>query len=179
MNEISDNVLVENVLKGDTGSYEVLVKKYQKPVFNLAFRMTGNYDDANDVAQSAFVKGYEKLETFDPRYKFFSWIYRIALNESLNTVSAKKRFVDVEDTTLKSSDTPLELYETVEQSERLHKALSLIKEDYKVLIVLKHFEELSYEEISDVLKISVQKVKSRLFMARQLLKELLLQNDRF
>ena len=179
MNEINDFVLVEAVLNGNVNAFEELVKKYQKPVYNLAFKMTGSYDEAKDITQNTFIKGYEKLKSFDSSYKFFSWIYRIALNESLNAVSAKKRFSDSEDTFMVSSDTPAEIYDKTEEAETVNRALETLKDDYKSLIVLKHYQGLSYDEIAVVLNISVQKVKSRLFMARQLLKNILVQNDGF
>jgi len=179
MNENNDFVLVEAVLNGNVNAFEELVKKYQKPIFNLAMKMTGNYDEAKDITQNTFIKGYEKLRSFDPSYKFFSWIYRIALNESLNMVSGKKRFADIEDTFLSSSETPADVYDKAEEAEVINRALDELKEDYKSLVILKHYQGLTYDEISVVLNISVQKVKSRLFMARQLLKNILLQNDRF
>lgn len=179
MNENNDFVLVEAVLNGNVNAFEELVKKYQKPIFNLAMKMTGSYDEAKDITQNTFIKGYEKLKSFDPSYKFFSWIYRIALNESLNTVSGKKKFADIEDAFISSSESPAEAYDQAEEAEMVNRALDTLKDDYKSLIVLKHYQGLSYDEIAVVLNISVQKVKSRLFMARQLLKNVLLQNDRF
>jgi RNA polymerase sigma factor, sigma-70 family len=177
MNENNDNVLVENVLTGEVEAFKELVKKYQKPIYNLAYKMTGNYDEASDIAQNTFVKCFENLESFNPRYKFFSWIYRIALNESLNAISMKKRFVDVEDESIKSSDLPSDIVESKEESEKINNALSMLKDDYKILIILKHYEGFTYDEIAAVQNVSVQKVKSRLFMARQILKDILLQND--
>jgi len=179
MNENNDFVLVEAVLNGNVNAFEELVKKYQKPVYNLAFKMTGDYDESKDITQNTFIKGYEKLKSFDPSYKFFSWIYRIALNEALNVLASKKRFADVDENLLKHPDTPADAYDKTEQAEIVNSALAMIKDDYRTLIVLKHYQGLSYDEIAEVLSISVQKVKSRLFMARQLLKNIILQNDRF
>lgn len=179
MNENKDVDLVVEVLNGNVNAFEEIVKRYQKPIYNLAYKMVGNYDEAKDVAQNTFIKSFEKLGSFDPNYKFFSWIYRIALNEALNLVSSKKRFIVLDDSITKTAGSPAEDFEAKEKADMVNGALAELKDDYKVLIVLKHYQGLSYDEIAEVLNISVQKVKSRLFMARQLLKDILLQNDGF
>jgi len=86
----NDTDLVQECLAGNTKAFEALIDKYQKKIFNIVYRMTGNDDDAEDITQSVFIKVYEKLSSFNPKYKFFSWLYRIALNESLNLMNQKK-----------------------------------------------------------------------------------------
>src|SRR5262245_48374007 len=75
---------VARCLRGDTSAFEPLVLKHQRLLFSVALRLVGNYEDARDVTQNAFIRAFERLDTFDPARKFFSWIYRIAVNESLN-----------------------------------------------------------------------------------------------
>ena len=84
MQDQEDVAAVAQAAAGDTSAFEVLVTRYQGVLFRVAFRMLGDYDDARDATQSAFIKTYQKLGTFDPRFRFFSWIYRILLNECLN-----------------------------------------------------------------------------------------------
>ncbi|MGA3244717.1 MAG: sigma factor, partial [Bacteroidota bacterium] len=80
MQEPNDKDLVKRCLSGDQKAFEILLERYQKPVFNIALRVLSNTDDAADVTQATFVKAYEKLNSYDNRYKFFSWLYRIAVN---------------------------------------------------------------------------------------------------
>ena len=94
MLEGSDSGLVDATLKGDSRAFEALVVKHEKTLFNAAYRITGNRDDAMDATQSAFVKAYEKLHTFDPSYRFFSWIFRIVVNESFNILNRRRRHTD-------------------------------------------------------------------------------------
>jgi len=90
MSDQDDELLVRRCLGGDRGAFEVLVDKYQGPLFNVALRMTQVYADAEDITQSAFLKAFESLSSFKPGRKFFSWLYRIAVNESLNFLRAKR-----------------------------------------------------------------------------------------
>jgi len=166
--------LVRHSLAGDRSAFERIVEKYQKTVFNVALRMTHEAGDAEDIAQEVFLKAYERLKSFNPKYKFFSWLYRIAVNESLNSLERKKRYQGLdEQLTVQGPD----LDETVEANERSRKiedAMMELNVDHRAVVVLKHFEGFSYEEIAQILEISEKKVKSRLFTARQVLRDILL-----
>ena len=105
MDDGDDAELVNRCLSGDQLAFEPLVTRYQKVLFNVALRMVGNYEDARDIAQTAFVKAFEKLDTYDPRYRFFSWIYRIMMNESLNYLQRRK-FHEPLDVNLSSTSDP-------------------------------------------------------------------------
>src|SRR5262249_12994173 len=85
-NKLDDNALVQGCLGGDEHAFEILVVRYQGPIYNAVLRMVRDRDDASDLTQNAFLKAYQQLARFDPQYKFFSWLYRIAINESLNFV---------------------------------------------------------------------------------------------
>jgi len=174
MTENDDNILIEGCLNGDMKAFESLIDKYQKTILNIVYRMTDNYDDAEDITQSVFIKVYEKLNKFNSKYKFFSWLYRIALNESLNYLKQKKRLTEFDADFMTHGKTPEEEYDDMDLSQRIQDALMHIDPEHRILIVLKHLEEFSYQEISYILDISEQKVKSRLFTARIALRDVLL-----
>ena len=173
MTEADDQILVRQCQNGDRRAFETLVDKYQKPLFNLALRMTRNYTDAQDIAQIAFLKAYENLASFDHKYKFFSWLYRIAVNESLNHVNQRRHADQLNEDMASEGQSPDVLYDKDETSRRVQDALMELKEEYRSVIVLKHLQGFSYEQISEILEIPEKKVKSRLFTARLMLKDVL------
>jgi RNA polymerase sigma-70 factor (ECF subfamily) len=174
MKEEDDLTLVERCLNGDNKAFEGIVEKYQKPVFNAVFRIVNDYDDSEDVTQAAFVKAYEKLRSFNRKYKFFSWLYRIAVNESINFVNSRKNVEGLDETIISNEKTPDETFDVIESSERIRDALLDLKLEYRTVVVLKHFQNLSYQEISYIVEIPEKTVKARLFTARELLRDILL-----
>ena len=174
MNEHSDIQLVRQCLKGLTKAFEELVKRYQKPVFNTAYRMTRSTADADDITQMTFIKAYEKLETYNAKHKFFSWIYRIAVNETLNALKTKDRFSPLDKDVKSKAKTPEDILEENEVSEMIQNALMEMTVEHHAVIVLKHLQHFSYRDIAYILDIPEKKVKSRLYSARQQLKEILL-----
>jgi len=173
MIEHDDRECVSQCLAGNTGAFEVLVERYYKQVFNIAYRMTNNNNDSEDITQTVFIKVYEKLDMYNPKYKFFSWIYRIAVNETLNHLTQNNRIEGLNRDYISQDKTPEESYEEMELSDKLQDALMCLGLEYKSLIVLKHFQYLSYREIAFILDIPEKKVKSRLFTARHLLRDVL------
>jgi RNA polymerase sigma-70 factor (ECF subfamily) len=174
MIEQSDSVLVKRCLDGDRRSYEQLVKKYVKPIYNLAFRMVNDSDDAADISQAVFVKAYENLHTFDLNLKFFSWLYRIAINEALNFLAKQKPTDELTEELQSQEHTPEEAFHESERKEIIHQALQALSPDFRSVVVLRHYMDLTYSQISATLGITEKKVKSRLFTARQRLRGLLL-----
>lgn len=169
-----DAILVEECLRGNNRAFETLVRRYQKPIYHLALRMVKDPEDAEDITQTVFVKAYEKLDSFNPEHQFFSWIYRIAVNESINFSKRQKRLDEYESgITAVQQLTPEENFRSAELSEYIGDAISRLKMDYRLVLVLKHFHDFSYQEMSEVLQIPEKTVKSRLFTARQQLKEIL------
>ncbi|HEX9615371.1 MAG TPA: RNA polymerase sigma factor, partial [Bacteroidota bacterium] len=160
-------------LNGNDKAFEILVERYQKPIYNLAYRFSADRQDAEDITQSAFVKAFEKLGTFKPRYKFFSWLYKIAVNESINFLNRKKKF-DVFDEHFHSGAGSNDGFRDHEMTEKIDRALLELKPDYRIVVILNHFQDLSYREIGYVLDVRENTVKSRLFSARKKLKSLLL-----
>ena len=154
----------------------MLLDRYQKPIYNVALRMVNNIDDAADLTQTVFIRAYEKLNSYNDRYEFYSWLYRIAVNTSLNFVEKNKRQDLLGDRdVLQGSDVEDEL-ESRERVEKLEEAILELRPEYRIVIVLRHFHDLSYDEMGTILDIPEKTVKSRLFSARQLLKGLLLKS---
>ena len=167
-----DSALVRKCLNGDNRAFETLVHKYQAPIYNLALRMVKVPEDAEDITQTVFVKAYEKLDSYNSAHRFFSWIYRIAVNESINFARRRKCMDEYESgVSAKDETTPEENLRGDELSRIVGSAISALKMDYRLVLVLKHFHDFTYVEIGDILQIPEKTVKSRLFTARQLLKE--------
>jgi len=142
-------------------------------LFNLALRTVHDYDEAQDVTQSAFVKAYRRLDTFDPHRRFFSWIYRITLNESLNARNARRSFDSIPDTIAAPEPDALEALARDERRRQINAAIRDLPELYRRVVELRHRSELSYREIAEALEIPEKTVKSRLFSARRRLAEAL------
>lgn len=177
--EIEDNSLVNRCLNGDGEAYEALVDKYYKIIFRLARKLLRNYDDAEEITQSVFVKAYENLNTYNPKYKFFSWLYRITVNETLNFSKKKSYTEEISESIVKDEDDPYKIYYRNELGEKIQDALMELDMLYRLPVVLKHFLNYSYKELSDLLGIPEKTVKSRLFTGRQLLKDILVKKSVF
>lgn len=135
--------------------------------------MLGNVQDAEDVTQTVFCNAFLSMSSYDPKYRFFSWLYRMTINESLNQVKRRKRTVTLDD----NSDIPVREVaadNAVEAEDRVRTALMNLKPDDRAVVVLRHFVSLSYERIAEVLEVPVRTVKSRLFTARERLRLALL-----
>ena len=168
-----DQTLIKQFLAGEQKAFEPLLERYQKAVYNVALRMSNDRDDAEDITQNVFIKASEKLGSYDPKYKFFSWIYRIAVNESINFVEAAKRGEALPDALESGDGSPEEMAHAGMLAESVEEGLRGLNDDGRIVIILRHFEELSYEEIGYILDLPVKTVKSRLFTARQSLKKIL------
>jgi RNA polymerase sigma-70 factor (ECF subfamily) len=173
MSKPDDTKLIRQCIEGDRQAFETLLVQYEKPVFNAAYRMLNNRDDANDVTQTVFLKVYENFDNFDPSRRFFSWIYRITLNESINWLGKQNRLEPLQHDTADDGKSPEQEVASAEVSAKVQAALMTIKTDYRAVVILKHFLGCSYVEISEVLEIPEKTVKSRLYSARQILKDTL------
>jgi RNA polymerase sigma-70 factor (ECF subfamily) len=151
------------------------VVRYQKPVYNAALRLLRNPEDAKDVAQTVFLKAFGHLADYDPSFKFYSWIYRIAVNEAFNVLGSRKTFGEISGEEPDEAPGPERRVEGEQLSEAIEEALMSIKPDLRTVIVLRHSLHLSYQDMSDVLQLPEKTVKSRLYDARQLMREHLLQ----
>ena len=169
----TDSSLVIETLNGDREAFGRLVERYERRIFNLAFRICGDYEEAMDVTQTVFVKAFDRLGTFDPSRKFFSWLYRMGVNESLNQVKRQRRIVHVEFDPPSRTPSPDDRVIREQSDGIVQNALKRLGEDHRVVIILRHFVDLSYREIGSVLDIPEKTVKSRLYSARQRMKEIL------
>ena len=160
---------------GDRDAFATLVTRYQGPIFNAAYRVLGNRDDAADVAQAVFLRVAERVDDFDPRFRFFSWIYRIAVNESLNQLRRNGRddpLDEENDIPGPDNEGPEHKASEAELSRHVHSVLQGMRADDRVMIMLRHFSSCSYGEIGEILGIGEATVKSRLHEARQRMKPL-------
>ena len=173
MDDNEDLRLVFESRQGSRDSFERLLLRYERSIFNAAYRILRDYEDARDVTQNVFLKAFQHLEHFNAKHRFFSWIYRIALNESINLCKSRRRSDGAEDTRSEVRNTPENLLSRKELGEAVQAALMSLKYDYRVLIVLRHFNHFSYQEMGEILELPEKTVKSRLFIARTLLRGIL------
>ncbi len=176
MSRDKDHILVERILAGDRRAFGELIDRFERPLFNVALRMLGSREDAEDVLQSVFLKAYRRLDSYDPRFKFFSWIYRMTVNESINALKQRRRYEPIESPLVVHplGDDPEEEFGRNETSDRIGNAILMLSPEDRAIVSLRHFQDLSYDEIAYILEIPSKTVKSRLFTARQRLKQILL-----
>lgn len=176
--------LVERVQRGDSVAFEQLVHRYHRSVYNLALRLTDNPEDASDIVQETFLKVYRNIQTFRGDAELKTWIYRIALNQSSNLLRWwRRRFrhrsvaIDAEydggisESLISSLETPEQATLNTEKRRIIQEALNRVKFDFRVAVILRDIEGLSYEEISQALEISVGTVKSRISRGREELRK--------
>jgi len=173
-----DNELVYEVIHGSISSFELLIERYQKTIFNIVLRLVNDEETARDLTQDIFIKAFEKMGSFNFNYRFFSWIYRITANETINYLKSQRKFESLTKVEKLNSESEPEI-DKEERNKKLRVGLKMIRADYRLLLLLKYFFGLSYEEMAEVLEIPEKKVKARLFSAREKLKEELLKNDFF
>ena len=173
MGDTDDAAVVTRCLNGEHNAYEAIVTRYQRGLFNVALRMLGNYEDARDATQNAFIKAYEHLDSFNTEQRFFSWLYRILKNECLNVLRGRRPSEPVSlGLPAGEGEDPIEVRE---RHRAVQEALMALSMEYREVVVLRHFTDLSYDEIAATLGIPSKTVKSRLYTARQQLGELLVE----
>lgn len=179
--------LIREALGGNSSSYGALVERHQARLFSAMLPITGSADEAEDVVQDSFVQAYIKLDTFQGNSKFFTWLYRIAFNNALSRQRRRRNDLSIEQSREITGGDPQDRVELPEEpllrAERVslvHTGLGLLTEEHRSILVLREMEELSYEEIAEMLNINIGTVRSRLSRARNQLKihlEELQQND--
>jgi len=135
--------------------------------------MGADREEARDLCQQVFVKIFQHLDTYDPTRKFFSWLYRVAVNETINAMKSHRTWEPLHDRMVDRGPDPEEQLAATESHEEMQKALLALDPKYRLVVIVRHFLQLSYEEASDILSVPVKTVKSRLFTARHLLREIL------
>ena len=173
MHKDKDVALVKSCIQGDRRAMSQLVSQYQRPVFNAAYRILGNKDDAADATQTVFLKVFEHITDYDQKFKFFSWIYRIAINESLNRVKKRRAQESLDDSQASPWQGPAQELDSRRLCKMVQDSLMLLNDEYRTVVVLKHMSGCSYQQISKILQLPEKTVKSRLYSARQLMKKTL------
>ena len=179
----SDAQVIARARRGEESAFAELLRRFRAPVFNLCLRMLKNRDDAEDVAQDVFVKVFGMLERYDDRYAFRSWIFKIAANQSIDFIRRNRVKLQSLDEPLSykgeeierqfpdDAPTPEETVETREIGQLLLKITDELPPHYRSMIVLRHQEQLSYEEIAEVLELPLGTVKARIHRARAMMKD--------
>src|SRR6476646_5623421 len=182
---LADYELVQTAVAGREASFEELVRRYQRPIAAYVYRMLGDYDSALDLTQEVFIKVYNSLLRYRSEFKFSTWIYRIAHNaaidhlrrhavreQSLVTgIDGERREISIESRRL----TPEQESEKKEQRSEIESVVQMLPAAYRELIVLRHSQDLSYDEIAEVTGLPLGTVKNRLFRAREAMRDHLLQ----
>jgi RNA polymerase sigma-70 factor (ECF subfamily) len=179
-----DRAMIKRVQRGDAAAFNDLIVKYEKVVFNFAFRLTHNYDDANDIAQDAFIRAYNAIASFRGDSAFSTWIFRITTNVFLDDRKKRKahpqqsldEFASQEDQregmqVVDPGPTPEQIVALSERQHMLVNAIQSLPEHQKAMVVMYHLHQKSYEEIAEVFDLPIGTVKSRLNRARLALKE--------
>jgi RNA polymerase sigma-70 factor, ECF subfamily len=179
MGQLEEQQVISAILDGDADAYAMLVNRYQQPIFNLTYRMTGSWADAADLTQDAFLKAYEQLYRFREGKRFFPWLYTIALNHTRNFLRKNKtsKTTSIEDCDLHSDSR----YAAQEEDkicgrldcQRLQGALTALQWEYREAVILRYREELSMEDIASALSISVSGAKMRVYRGLKKLREIL------
>jgi RNA polymerase sigma-70 factor, ECF subfamily len=164
---------VEAARGGDKQSFSRLVQAYQRPVYNLTYRMLGNAEEAEDAAQETFLRAYARLGQYDPDMKFSTWVFSIANHHCIDRLRKRRAtHISIDDNPVLENmegDTPQPEHMALDQEQNadLQKLLSLLEPDYRTPLILRYWEDMSYEEIAQTMGMTVAAVKSRLFRARQ------------
>jgi RNA polymerase sigma factor (sigma-70 family) len=178
--------LVNRARHGDMTAYDDLVRRYQERIYATIYHMTSNHEDANDLAQEAFIKAFQALRTFKGGSSFYTWIYRIAVNKTINFLKQRKNRAalslndldfnaehDPDLVALISDKTPRRDAGLAELQEKLNEAMQKLSEHHRLVVTLHDVQGMSHEEIAEVMNCNIGTVRSRLFYARQQLQALL------
>ncbi len=182
----SERILIEKSQNGDLESFEELIEEYQLLAFNIAYRMTSNKEDANDMTQEALIKVFKSIKHFRFDSSFSTWLYRIVTNSCIDMIrkNSKIKTYSVDNTIeteegsyqkemVDNKELPDEVLERKEKREAVHKAIGKLPDKYRIIIILRDIRDLSYDEISEVTELPLGTVKSRISRARNTLKEIL------
>ena len=175
MSQVVDELLIEEA-KHDPEAFGELVLRYQDRLYNFLYRMTGNAQDAEDLAQEVFLRIYKALDRFRPDAPFRPWMYKIAVNTAINHIKGRKPVTVLEDYIPSRSmdDCPEEMAETREAQRLITKSILELPEAYRAIVLLRHIDDLPYDEIAHALDLPLGTVKVRLHRARALLQSKLL-----
>ena len=181
-----DEVLVRRTQKGDSAAFDVLVQRYKERLYATVYHMTSNHEDANDLVQDTFIKAFKSLNSFRGQSSFYTWVYRIAVNRTINFVKRRKNrnqySLDDMDSSIQTDPdlvemmshvTPRREVALIELHERLNEALQKLSEPHRVVVTMHDIQGMTHADIAKVIRCSEGTVRSRLFYARQQLQGLL------
>jgi len=189
---LTDGELIEKAISGREDGFEELVRRYQRPIINYTYRMLNNYDASLDVTQEVFIKVYNSLARYSSDYKFSTWLYRIAHNAAIdymrrNSVSQQSLEAENADGTYQlqiesPNPTPEQERATPEQERErsewrteIESVVRCLPAVYRELILLRHAQDLSYDEIAEITNLPLGTVKNRLFRAREMMREIFIE----
>jgi RNA polymerase sigma factor (sigma-70 family) len=177
---VEESVLVQQARQGNLDAYDELVRRYQERIYATVYHMTANHEDANDLAQEAFIKGFHALKSFKGGSSFYTWVYRIAVNKTINFLKQRRNKTqmslddldfnaehDPDMLALVSDKTPRREVGLAELQEKLNSAMQRLSEPHRMVVTLHDVQGLSHEEIADIMECNIGTVRSRLFYARQ------------
>jgi RNA polymerase sigma-70 factor (ECF subfamily) len=177
---VEEEELVRRARRGDLGAYDELVRRYQERIYATVYHMTSNHEDANDLAQESFIKAFQALKTFKGGSSFYTWLYRIAVNKTINFLKQRKNRThmslndldfnaehDPDLVALISDKTPRREAGLTELQEKLNTAMLKLSEPHRLVVVLHDVQGLSHDEIAKIMDCNIGTVRSRLFYARQ------------
>ena len=180
VNRAEEDAMVRQAQKGDLAAYDELVRRYQQRIYATVYHMTANHEDADDLAQEAFIKAYQALKTFKGGSSFYTWVYRIAVNKTLNFLKQRKNRTamslndldfsaenDPDLVALISEKTPRRDAVLSELQQKLNEAMQQLSEPHRMVVTLHDVQGLAHEEIAEIMECNVGTVRSRLFYARQ------------
>ena len=178
--KVSDMTLVQLARSEDVGAYDELVRRYQERIYATVYHMTSNHEDANDLVQETFIKAYRALKTFKGDSSFYTWVYRIAVNKTINFLKQRKNRLhmslndvdfdaekDPDLVALVSEKTPRRDLNLAELQDKLNGAMLKLSEHHRLVVTLHDIQGLSHEEIATIMDCNIGTVRSRLFYARQ------------
>jgi RNA polymerase sigma-70 factor (ECF subfamily) len=177
---VDEMTLVRSARHGDLEAYDELVRRYQERIYATVYHMTANHEDANDLAQEAFIKAFQALKSFKGGSSFYTWVYRIAVNKTINFLKQRKNKAqlslddidfnaehDPDLIALISEKTPRREIGLTELQEKLNTAMQKLSEPHRLVVTLHDVQGLSHEEIAEIMDCNIGTVRSRLFYARQ------------
>jgi len=175
-----EELIIRRAQKGELAAYDELIRRYQERIYATVYHMTSNHEDANDLTQEAFIKGYHALKSFKGGSSFYTWVYRIAVNKTINFLKQRKNRSamslndldfnaekDPDLVALISDKTPRRDAALSELQKKLNEAMQKLSEQHRLVVTLHDVQGLAHEEIAEIMDCNVGTVRSRLFYARQ------------
>jgi RNA polymerase sigma-70 factor, ECF subfamily len=182
LREFTDGQLIEISISGREDSFEELVRRYQRPITNYVYRMLGNYDASLDVTQEIFIKVYNSMARYSSEYKFSTWLYKISHNAAIDYM--RRHSIREQSFEAENEDgvyqveyeskrlSPEQEHEQSEWREEIETVVKRLPTGYRELILLRHTQDLSYDEIAEITNLPLGTVKNRLFRAREMMREI-------